>query len=144
MAEKNAYKILQVDPEASAPVIEAAYKALRKQRLPEGKEATARWRTDLEWAYQVLRNSATRHGYDRDRRWGRLQPVGPGITGSGRTAIDPSSPVYLESGPYAGWTLTDVAAHDPDYLGWLANQSAGAPHRAAIGLALDSVRRRAR
>lgn len=134
---KSPYKILEVDTEASAPVIEAAYKVLRRRQLPEGREATARWRSEVEWAYSVLRNPASRHGYDRDVRWGRLRPVGPGVTAEDRPAPETTFPVYLESGPYAGWMLTDVAAHDPAYLEWLSDQPAGAPHRAAITLALQ-------
>lgn len=138
VSDRNPYKILQVDAEATGPVIEAAYKVLRKQRQPGGDDINKRWKSELDWAYTLLRSPASRHGYDRDRRWGRLRPVGPGAD------VDVIGPSYLESGPYAGWSVTDVAAHDPDYLRWLSRQPIDASLQGAIRSALTTPADRVR
>jgi curved DNA-binding protein CbpA len=42
----------------------------------------------------------------------------------------PSS--QLDFGRYAGWTLRDLARHDPDYLRWLSRHSSGLRYRSEI------------
>jgi hypothetical protein len=49
-----------------------------------------------------------------------------------------STSAKLESGRYAGWTLKDLAGHDPDYLKWLARHSSGLRYRKEISLILGS------
>ena len=77
--QRDYYKVLQVDAEASPEVITAAYKTLAKRFHPE---------TDLTGvheirlaeatrAYGVLHDPAARQRYDLERE-DRLHPVGPG------------------------------------------------------------------
>ena len=44
--------------------------------------------------------------------------------------------MVVDFGRYAGWTVPDIARHDPDYLRWLARHSSGIRFREAIARAL--------
>ena len=46
----------------------------------------------------------------------------------------------LDFGEYAGWTIAEVAEHDPRYLAWLSRHSSGIRFRRAIEEALGSSR----
>lgn len=77
--QRDYYKVLQVDPEASAEVITAAYKVLAKRLHPE-TDLTGVHEirlAELNRAYGVLKSGAARRAYD-DERAERLSPVGPG------------------------------------------------------------------
>lgn len=62
---------------------------------------------------------------------GQSTPVGPG----------PSSfdPTVIDFGHYAGRTIEELAAIDPDYLHWLARHSSGIRYRAEIARVLESA-----
>jgi curved DNA-binding protein CbpA len=49
---------------------------------------------------------------------------------AGEGASEPWS--RLDFGRYAGWSLRDLARHDPDYLRWLARSTAGMRYRGEI------------
>ena len=77
--QRDYYKVLQVDPEASPAVITAAYKVLAKRLHPE-TDLTGVHEirlAELNRAYDVLRDEAARRRYDLERAE-RLSPVGPG------------------------------------------------------------------
>ena len=77
--QRDYYKVLQVDPEASLEVITAAYRTLAKRFHPE-TDLTGVHEirlAELNRAYGVLRDAAARQRYDLERA-DRLQPVGPG------------------------------------------------------------------
>jgi hypothetical protein len=38
----------------------------------------------------------------------------------------------VDFGRYAGWTIKQLARHDPDYLKWLARHSSGIRYRRLI------------
>ncbi len=54
----------------------------------------------------------------------------PDLTGPGSTKLD--------FGRYAGWSLRDLARHDPDYLRWLSRHSSGLRYRTEIGRLLPA------
>jgi hypothetical protein len=63
------YKVLQVDPEADAEVIEAAYRRLARRYHPDvnpGPDASARMR-EINEAYRTLRWPRARAVYDHER-----------------------------------------------------------------------------
>jgi len=77
--QRDYYKVLQVDPEASAEVITAAYKTLAKRFHPE-TDLTGVHEirlAELNRAYDVLHNAASRQRYDLERA-DQMNPVGPG------------------------------------------------------------------
>ena len=49
----------------------------------------------------------------------------------GGRGADAASPV-LDFGRYLGWSLAEIARHDPDYLRWLSRHSAGIRFRDEI------------
>ena len=148
--EIDHYKVLEVDPEADPDVIEAAYRALSRKLHPD-RDPTGMHRVhqaELDHAFAILSNSIQRRAYDT-RRADEYVPVGPGnghiSEVGGRFASGALSErmqaglngesvggVKLNFGRYAGWTLADLAGHDPDYLRWLCRHSSGIRYRAAI------------
>ena len=90
----------------------------------------------------------------RDRRTGdryvRKPTEFPGTTtASGETAYGeagppprgPSRGTVLDFGRYRGWTLGQVALHDPDFLLWLERSPAGRQYRLEIAQLLGKDRR---
>ena len=77
--QRDYYKVLQVDPEASTEVITAAFKVLAKRWHPE-TDLTGVHEirlAELNRAYGVLKNVASRRSYDEERML-RMNPMGPG------------------------------------------------------------------
>ena len=146
----DAYKQLQVDPQADDIVVEAAFQALARRYHPDNGGDLQRM-ADISKAYDLLRTPVRRRRYDREHH---LTPVGPGTVsiepppadpaptngipsrpavhaGAGSQRQQPSQPA-IDFGRYRGWTLKDLAKHDPDYLRWLARSSGGVRYRNAI------------
>jgi hypothetical protein len=63
----------------------------------------------------------------------RPKPVGPGQSSS---SFDPTT---LDFGHYAGRTIEELAAADPDYLRWLERHPSGTRYRAEIRRVLGTV-----
>jgi curved DNA-binding protein CbpA len=145
--EPDAYRVLQVDRQAHPVVVAAAYRALARVCHPDGVDPDPARMAAINWAYAQLRSRELRAAYDRRRV--TLRAVGPGhpepirhappgeagafvraAERSGRPMCPPSS--VLEFGRYAGWTIAQLARHDPDYLRWLCRHSAGLRFRSEI------------
>ncbi|MGH7416513.1 MAG: DnaJ domain-containing protein, partial [Candidatus Rokuibacteriota bacterium] len=132
----DAYRTLQIAPDAEDIVVEAAFRALARRYHPDGEAPDEAHMADLNRAYNMLRTPVARRKYDRDHG---LRPVGPGL-GSVRPAPIPDAPPtngaaltdVIDFGRYQGWSLKDLARQDPDYLRWLARSSGGVRYRHAI------------
>jgi curved DNA-binding protein CbpA len=130
--QRTAYEVLEVREDASQIVIEAAFRALAGQFHPDRNRepAAARRMAELNRAYALIRSKDLRQVYDRLR-----PPVSPPPQ-----AVPVDAPVeqpkrgsdVLDFGRYAGWSLRDLARHDPDYLRWLSRHSSGIRHRPRI------------
>ena len=157
MFESDYYKTLEVDPEADPDVIAAAYRALAKGVRAKGdlEEADQIRLAELDLAFAVLSNPAQRRAFDA-RRSADTVAVGPGIPPNGngnghaydaaaRLAAGPLSErlaaglhgeslgeLTITFGRYAGWTLSEIAGSDPEYLQWLSRHSSGIRYRRAI------------
>lgn len=160
--ESDYYKILEVDPEADSDVITAAYRVLAKRvrAKPALEEMDQIRLAELDLAYAVLSNPAQRRAFD-ERRLSETVAVGPGyVNGNGHASENGSGSAYdavarLAAGPlserlaaglhgeslgeltinfgrYAGWTLSEIAQSDPEYLQWLSRHSSGIRYRSAI------------
>ena len=158
--ESDYYKILEVDPEADPEVIAAAYRVLTKRvRSKDDLEEADQIRlAELDLAYAVLSNPAQRLAFD-ERRLSETVAVGPGYyhgngngNGNGqaydaaaRLAAGPLSErvaaglhgeslgeLTINFGRYSGWTLSEIAGSDPEYLMWLSRHSSGIRYRRAI------------
>jgi curved DNA-binding protein CbpA len=134
----NAYQVLQVDPRAEDIVLEAAFRVLARRYHPDGEAPDPARMAEINRAYNLLRTPVLRRKYDRDHG---LRPVGPGLgtvtapmpNPAPRAADnDVKSSDILDFGRYVGWTLKDLAKHDPDYLRWLARSSGGVRYRNQI------------
>jgi curved DNA-binding protein CbpA len=140
--ERDAYRVLQVLPDANDAVIRAAYRALAGLWHPD-RDASARATrrmAELNAAYDQVRTPDRREAYDRLRRLKaqpRASPIvvtpPPGASSAQRRSSDGSSGSgTIDFGRYAGWTLRQLARHDPDYLRWLSRHSSGIRFRRQI------------
>lgn len=137
MGVTDPYKVLQVVPSAEQEVLRAAFRALALKYHPDHDSSSraARRMIELNEAYAMVRDTEARAQLDR----GRLRKYDYEATPAGTGDATPPPPVransagtQLDQGRYAGWTLRDVAAHDPDYLRWLSRHSSGLRYRTEI------------
>jgi curved DNA-binding protein CbpA len=77
--QRDFYKVLQVDPEASPEVVTAAFRILARRLHPDTDLTGVHEirMAELNRAYGVLRDPAKRQAYDLERQQG-LSPMGPG------------------------------------------------------------------
>jgi curved DNA-binding protein CbpA len=138
--EIDAYRILQVDPQAEHVVVHAAYRALARHYHPDGHAPDTSRMVEINRAYALIRQPEVRRRYDGSRR---LRPVSMAVPSNPAPRYDAyrasasgaqpgGSEHVLDFGRYAGWRLIDLARQDPDYLRWLARQSAGIRYRDQI------------
>jgi curved DNA-binding protein CbpA len=147
------YQVLQVAPSAEQEVLHAAFRALAMKYHPDrdASARAARRMMELNQAYAMVREPALRTQYDRSLRTARrtFDPaIVPPMGGVSARVNPPTSRMSgskadanatrLDTGRYAGWTLNDLAKHDPDYLKWLARHSSGLRYRREISLILGS------
>ena len=158
--ERDAYRVLQVDPEAHESVIRAAYRALAELYHPDRDQSTLSTRrmAELNDAYNQVRTRDRREAYDRIRRLSNFK-VAPSIVPSASSGRGQPSeanhrpqpsygqrrdqvkagPETIDFGRYAGWTIKQLARHDPDYLRWLSRHSSGIRFRRVIEEALAAA-----
>ena len=155
---RDAYRILQVVPAAHPDVIRAAYYALARIYHPDGDQSDGDLMSDLNWAYDQIRDRVRREAYDRARAAFRepfareTVPVGPGASYAASAVppppgdelsenagpfararrADTSDSQRIDFGRYAGWSIRDLVHQDPAYLRWLSRHSSGVRFRSEI------------
>ncbi len=139
---RDPYQVLQVDVSAESVVIKAAYRALARRYHPDGDAPDVARMTEVNAAYEILRDPELRRRHDIRRAMGAAQPV-PIHTGPRRADAATATgtggggeALVLDFGRYAGWSIGDLARHDPDYLRWLCRHSSGIRFREAIARVL--------
>ena len=146
------YQILQVLPSAEQEVVHAAFRALAMKYHPDRDSSAraSRRMMELNQAYAMVRDPELRAQFDKSHRAARVPFDAASVPPmNGRMAPPPpqqrrgmsnadANATRLEAGRYAGWTLKDLAGHDPDYLKWLARHSSGLRYRKEISLILGS------
>jgi curved DNA-binding protein CbpA len=142
------YKVLQVDPEAEPEVVRAAYRSLAQKYHPDVSGGSHERMAALNGAWTVLRDPETRAAYDRARREAPSRPAAPAApeaeSATAMRAPLPTPPPghpsgrVLDFGRYAGWSLGEIARHDPEFLEWLARTPIGRPYHAEIATLLSS------
>ena len=157
IGRKDYYQVLMVDQAADADILAVVHRRLAQRYHPDmdpGDDARQRM-LEINQAYDVLRNPERRAKYDqelasrRDRRnTDRYvkRPTDPGPISTATTTSSADKP-YGEAGPpprgvargtvldfgrYKGWSLGQIATHDPDFLEWLERSPAGRQYRAEI------------
>jgi curved DNA-binding protein CbpA len=138
----DAYGVLQVVPHAHQSVIRAAYRALAALYHPDanGVPGAERRMADLNAAYAQVGTSEQRALYDHVNRAGMrtVDPSASRPTASAEPRVSVPAGV-LDFGRYQGWSVADVARHDPDYLRWLARHSSGIRYRREIAERLKAA-----
>jgi len=141
--ERDAYEVLHVHPRAHPLVVEAAYRVLTSIYRSDSAEAHASQQrmAELEEAYAAVRTAEGRALYDQQRKRQEVMeaalgtPYHPFAAASSPAAGDTARGV-LDFGRYEGWTIAQLARHDPDYLRWLSRHSSGIRYRRQIDEAL--------
>jgi curved DNA-binding protein CbpA len=142
------YRLLMVDPSADTDIIQTVYRRLAQRYHPDvatGPEAARRMK-EINVAWDVLRDPGKRAAYDlelerkRDRRRSDrlVRPSGHGAAGP--PPGNPSGTV-LEFGRYSGWSIGEIARHDPDFLEWLYRTPTGRPFTGEIEKVLTRMGR---
>ena len=149
------YEVLQVARAAEPEVIRAAFRALARKYHPDsGGSATTMAAINEAWASSgnVERRAAydkagpadaaqgNRRKSDRRRNTDRRSaaPSTGRSPGQGMGRRYTAAEGGLDFGRYAGWTIPDLAKHDPDYLEWLRRTPIGRPFSAQIEQVLAS------
>jgi len=160
------YEVLQVHPSADAEVIRAAYRVLARRYHPDlggdGSMMTAineAWATlqdpILRWAYDAARQSTMTPSSEPRREAASFEsvpfesapsePPASGPIASRRTTPDHAGPArgaawgtVLDFGRYSGWSIGQLATHDPNYLEWLSRTPIGRPLRSEILASLET------
>ena len=142
------YAVLQVVPSCEQEVIHAAFKALALKYHPD-RDVTRRAAVkmaELNRAYTLLRDERARAAHDRGRRRtiaGVSVPAAAVRAGGAPPPPSASSGSVLSFGRYIGWSLRDLARHDPEYLLWLSRHSSGIRYRIEIYSILGGMGRSA-
>jgi curved DNA-binding protein CbpA len=134
------YEVLQVRRGAEPEVIRAAYRALARKNHPDFGGVAERMALINE-AWAILGDPVRRASYDSQSSMSAPQtnvaapsaaptaapPAGTGRGLAGRRPPDQrgAAGTVLDFGRYAGWTVSSLVDHDPDYLEWLARTPIG-------------------
>jgi curved DNA-binding protein CbpA len=162
IGRKTYYRILMVDPQADADIIATVHRRLAQRYHPDRDDTPeARQRMlEINAAYDTLKSPEKRALYDaelaarRDRRTSDRYVRKPtqfsdpttttGEAAYGEAGPPPRGPTrgtVLDFGRYRGWTLGQVALHDPDFLLWLERSPAGRQYRTEIAQLVNKERR---
>jgi DnaJ-class molecular chaperone len=142
VSERDVYEVLQVQPTAHQLVVQAAFRVLASMYHPDRDPTgmATRKMAELNAAYAKVKTRDLRDAYDRARKARQTVAVSVGTTTTQdpdrtarRTAQDAG---MVDFGRYAGWTISQLARHDPDYLRWLSRHSSGIRYRRQIEAAL--------
>jgi len=138
MSASDPYRVLQVRPDADQAVVKAAFRALALKYHPDrdSSAAAARAMIALNEAYALVRSAEVRAAFDRAQRRAIYGFETRPSSGVAQTVPAPprsaSAGTQLQAGRYSGWTLRDLARHDPDYLRWLSRHASGLRYRTEI------------
>ena len=160
--DEDLYKVLMVDRSVDSDILEAVYRRLAGRYQPGaggGGWAAGRLAA-VERAYAILRDPHLRARYDARSAahdepaydavpptaapaaaqvaWAAQQPPASAAAAPAMVRVVAerhpvgSSGGVLDFGRYAGWSLRQLAAHDPDYLEWLVRSPGGRQYRGQI------------
>jgi curved DNA-binding protein CbpA len=144
----DAYEVLQVHQKAELDVIRAAFRTLARKYHPDSGGTGARM-ASLNEAWAILGDPESRAAHDadlagatasaqsstasetREDLHGRRETGKNATRRSGAAAAHEPGRI-LDFGRYIGWSLRELARHDPIYLEWLERTPIGRPLRSEI------------
>jgi DnaJ-class molecular chaperone len=133
MAADDLYAVLQVHPAAEPDVVRAAYHVLITNHRHDDDAGPRR--ADLDRAWAVLGDPRARRTYDRQLHAAQSLRADPTEAQAQPQHVLPpghASGVVLDYGRFQGWSLGQLAQHEPAYLRWLARTPSGRSFRADI------------
>lgn len=141
--DRDAYEVLQVHPKADQLIIQAAYRILAAKYHPDRDSSplATRRMMELNAAYAAVRTRDLREVYDKQRQQQQSvvqAAIVPPYAPAGRSAQS-DAPDTIDFGRYAGWSIDQLARHDPEYLRWLSRHSSGIRFRRRIEAALAKL-----
>jgi curved DNA-binding protein CbpA len=131
------YRVLKVRRDAKRHEIRAAYRTLAWQWHPDHGGAPGQM-IAINEAWRILGHEDRRAAYDAAvlRPTAAIhRPVTPEHGPTPEPERPPRSaaePGVIDYGRYAGWSIDELAMHDPDYLQWLVRMPAGRAYAAQI------------
>lgn len=146
----NHYVVLNVAPDADRTEVRAAFRAMARRYHPDVGGDAERMQSIIE-AWAVLGRADRRASYDLEMSITRGTPRRPlanaasrrrakaaASEGAATTAAGAPGRAAdrVDYGRYAGWTISALAQHDPEYLEWLARSQGGRAWRGSIMTAL--------
>ena len=140
-APLDPYTVLQVLPTAEDEVIRAAFRALAFKFHPDRDvtEYAALRMREINLAYALVKTPGARAAFDRRRRLSNAVEAVEQATHAPPTLVPSDShSARLTFGRYNGWSLSQVARFDVDYLRWLSRHSSGIRFKTEIDTLLKA------
>ncbi len=147
------YAVLGISPDSDPATIRNAFRRLARRYHPD-TGGDAHYMSAINKAWAELGDPELRAAYDK--RMGIERPADPDTVETAAEPPEPSEPAkesplmsrmatrmtvgtgtILDFGRYEGWTIDQLARHDPDYLLWLERTSIGRPLQAEIQAVLQ-------
>ena len=137
------YRVLNVRRDARRDEIRAAYRSLAWRWHPD-RGGAAEQMIQINQAWRTLGHAARRAAYDAAVLQRSTAPT-PTPTAPEAPDAAPTRPLsqrvaepgIIDYGRYAGWSIADLANHDPNFLEWLVRMPAGRHHSTQIREALS-------
>lgn len=136
------YRVLNVPHDAERLVIRAAYRALAWKWHPDRGGAAAQM-IEINEAWRILGHASRRAAFDAAvvARRTAITPTPAAAPSDPEVAQRPPKaapePGVIDFGRYAGWSIDELADHDPDFLEWLVRMPAGRQYATRIRDILD-------
>jgi curved DNA-binding protein CbpA len=139
------YAVLGVSPDSDPDTIRNAFRRLARRYHPD-TGGDAHYMSAINKAWAELGDPELRAAYDQkmgiEREDAATAEAPPPEPDSGSlatrlatqmaTRMATSTGTILDFGRYEGWSIDQLAKHDPDYLLWLERTSIGRPLQAEI------------
>ena len=151
------YAVLGISPDSDPATIRNAFRRLARRYHPD-TGGDAHYMSAINKAWAELGDPELRAAYDRRMGIERqsadadaaeagaetaaeaaaeaaaqpAEPVAGSLTERMATRMMSGTGTVLDFGRYEGWTIDQLAKHDPDYLLWLERTSIGRPLQAEI------------
>ncbi len=141
---RDPYRVLHIQSDAPQVVVKAAFRALASLYHPDVNAFSDadRRMAELNKAYAQIRTPDLRVAYDtisaKPAPTPKAWAMGAAATPPPRRSMSGDSMV-VDFGRYDGWTIADLALHDPDYLRWLTRHTSGHRYRKEIEKYLAAI-----